>query len=195
MNWYKHHLGDYDSHTSHLSWDEDLAYTRLLRAYYRRDGPIPDNETYRLARAISPEQRAAVDVVLAEFFKKTKEGWRNKRADVEISAYKEQAEINRRIATNRSTNRPRTVNASSTVGPPSQIPEPDTRKNLAQKCAHPDCKKPGTRTRSTNGGGPWYCSEHADRSSGPQHVTELLNLPADPPTALQADQGKGKFDD
>lgn len=186
MNWYKHHLGDYDSHTTHLSWDEDLAYTRLLRAYYRREGPIPEDETYRLARAATPEQRAAVDAALREFFKKTKDGWRNKRADEEIEAYKNQVQINRRITTNRITNR---STLGLTIGSPNQIPEPDTRKNLGNKCAFQGCQKPGTRTRATNGGGPWYCSDHADGSSSPKHVTE--HLTPEPPPA----QAKGKFED
>lgn len=68
LNWYKHHLGDYDSHTAHLSWDEDLAYTRLLRAYYRTESPIPAAAAYRLTRATTIAQRAAVDAVLQEFF-------------------------------------------------------------------------------------------------------------------------------
>jgi uncharacterized protein YdaU (DUF1376 family) len=42
VNFYKHHLGDYDAATAHLSWDEDQAYTRLLRLYYRTEKPIPD---------------------------------------------------------------------------------------------------------------------------------------------------------
>ncbi|HZR03669.1 MAG TPA: YdaU family protein [Burkholderiales bacterium] len=89
MNFYKHYLGDYDGATAHLSWDEDMAYTRLLRAYYRREAPIPDAEKYRLARASTKAQRAAVDSVLGEFFQRDGDVWRNKRADEEIAAYLE----------------------------------------------------------------------------------------------------------
>lgn len=89
MNFYKHHLGDYDGHTAHLSWDEDMAYTRLLRAYYRREQPIPAAEAYRLARASGKVQRSAVDSVLREFFTEGQDGWRNKRADEEIAEYHE----------------------------------------------------------------------------------------------------------
>jgi len=32
--WYKFHLGDYITHTTHLSDAEDLAYRRLLDLYY-----------------------------------------------------------------------------------------------------------------------------------------------------------------
>jgi uncharacterized protein YdaU (DUF1376 family) len=119
VNFYKHHLGDYDGHTAHLSWNEDMAYTRLLRAYYRREAPIPESEAYRLVRAATAVQREAVDSVLAEFFAKGEGGWHNKRADEEIAAYQAQAATNRRIARERtahepSTNRQRTVNERCT---------------------------------------------------------------------------------
>jgi uncharacterized protein YdaU (DUF1376 family) len=92
MNFYKHHLGDYDGATAHLTWDEDMAYTRLLRTYYRREAPIPAAEAYRLVRASSKAQREAVDSVLGEFFSKGEGGWRNKRADEEIAEYHESEE-------------------------------------------------------------------------------------------------------
>lgn len=120
MNFYKHHLGDYDGATAHLSWEEDMAYTRLLRAYYRREKPILQEEAYRLVRAYSRAQRAAVDAVLGEFFEKREDGWHNKRADEEITQYQAQASTNRRIARERTVQR--TVNESSTKGLPNQEP-------------------------------------------------------------------------
>jgi len=108
MNFYKHHLGDYDGHTAHLSWDEDMAYTRLMRAYYRREVPIPDAERHRLTRATTAAQRKAVDSVLGEFFRLEDGAWHNKRCDEEIAAYQAQANTNRRIARQREDKR--TVN-------------------------------------------------------------------------------------
>lgn len=86
MNYYKHHIGDYDSATSHLSWLEDAAYTRLLRMYYRTEKPIPADldDACRLVRAKSRWERAAVETVLREFFSLQPEGWVNKRAHEEI---------------------------------------------------------------------------------------------------------------
>lgn len=94
MNYYPHHIGDYAKDTSHLSWDEDMAYTRLLRAYYAREAAIPESEAYRLARASSRAQKAAVDAVLREFFKLETDGWHNKRADEEIVRAREDGEDN-----------------------------------------------------------------------------------------------------
>lgn len=126
VNFYKHHLGDYDGHTAHLTWDEDMAYTRLLRAYYRREKGIPDSEKYRLARANSKAQKGAVDRVLDEFFTKHGNDWKQKRCDEEIESYQKQVTTNRRIAHERTDRR--TVNEPSTNHIPNQnqIPEPDT---------------------------------------------------------------------
>jgi uncharacterized protein YdaU (DUF1376 family) len=89
VNYYEHHLGDYAAATAHLSWDEDMAYTRLLRAYYHHERGVADGEQYRLARAQSKPQRAAVDVVLREFFVLIDGIWRQKRADSEIGRFKD----------------------------------------------------------------------------------------------------------
>ena len=104
-----------------------MAYTRLLRAYYRREAPIPAGEVYRLVRATSKAQRLAVDTVLAEFFQRQDQAWHNKRADEEIAAYQAQADTNRRIARERTVQR--TVNETSTKRPPNHKPEPLTRKD------------------------------------------------------------------
>ena len=59
INWYEHHIKDYDSATMHLSWEEDLAYTRLLRWYYRKEEPIPGDleQACRIVRAATDLQR------------------------------------------------------------------------------------------------------------------------------------------
>ncbi|HEY0878977.1 MAG TPA: YdaU family protein [Zeimonas sp.] len=100
MNYYEHHLGDYAAATAHLSWDEDMAYTRLLRAYYHHEKPIPvdQREACRLARASTPAQRRAVDTVLREFFDLRDDGWHQKRADEEISRYQDKQAKARRSA-------------------------------------------------------------------------------------------------
>lgn len=121
MNYYKHHIGDYGAATAHLSWDEDMAYTRLLRAYYQHEKPLPveARAVYRLVRAASKAQREAVDAVLGEFFTLEADGWHQKRCDEELDRAHAQAEANRKVAmqreerkrgaksgsTNRSTNR------------------------------------------------------------------------------------------
>jgi uncharacterized protein YdaU (DUF1376 family) len=116
VNFYKHHLGDYAAATSHLSWDEDCAYRRLIDQYYKRAAPLPvdPKECCRLARATSPTQRKAVETVLREFFTEQSDGWHQKRCDIEIENARAQAETNRQVAEQREVRRrARIVNETS----------------------------------------------------------------------------------
>lgn len=94
MNYYPFHIGDYASATRHLTWDEDMAYRRLIDAYYTREAPIPTDlrQAHRLVMATTPEQREAVNTVLAEFFTETPDGWINSRCDAEITAFRTKSE-------------------------------------------------------------------------------------------------------
>lgn len=100
MNYYEHHLGDYAAATAHLSWDEDMAYARLIRAYYHHEKPIPVElkDACRLVRAQSPAQRKAVEAVLCEFFTRGDDGWHQKRCDEEIQRFKDKQTKARRSA-------------------------------------------------------------------------------------------------
>lgn len=89
MNYYEHHIGDYAAATAHLSWDEDMAYTRLIRVYYHNEKGIPAAQAYRLARAQTPEQREAVDTVLDEFFVLDDDMWIQKRCEEEIERFQD----------------------------------------------------------------------------------------------------------
>jgi uncharacterized protein YdaU (DUF1376 family) len=85
MNYYNFHIGDYISHTIHLSLEEDLAYRRLLDMYYDTELPIPNN-----IPLVSRKIRISAEVVktvLDEFFELTEEGFKNFRADNEIAEY------------------------------------------------------------------------------------------------------------
>lgn len=97
MNYYKHHIGDYDADTAHLSMLEDGAYRRLMSLYYRRESPIPADveQACRLVRATTKQDRAAVEAVLVEFFTLADDGWRHNRCDKEIAASKKKGEANR----------------------------------------------------------------------------------------------------
>lgn len=86
MRHYAFNVGDYAAATAHLTDAEDLAYRRLLDAYYAREAPLPVDEAAcaRLARASSQAARKAVSTVLREFFTLEADGWHQKRADAEI---------------------------------------------------------------------------------------------------------------
>ena len=85
MNFYPFHIGDYLSHTSHLTDEEDLTYRRMIDLYYQTEESFRD--TAKLARKV----RSSFEIVgnlLHEFFVLEEDGsWHNKRADAEIAKY------------------------------------------------------------------------------------------------------------
>ena len=95
MIWYKFHLGDYITHTTHLSDAEDLAYRRLLDLYYMSEAPIPLN-----AELVARKIRIDLDItesVLGEFFERTENGYFNHRCHVEVAKYQAQVATNQRL--------------------------------------------------------------------------------------------------
>lgn len=88
MHFYAFNIGDYASHTRHLSLIEDLAYRRLLDLYYLHEQPLNERST-TVARLINMrDNEAEVHTILEEFFELVEgTGWINRRADDEISKY------------------------------------------------------------------------------------------------------------
>lgn len=85
MHYYQFNIGDYQSHTAHLSEIEDLAYRRLLDWYYLHESPIPD-DIPEIARQIRMRTHTeSIAIVLQEFFELTKKGWLSVRANREIA--------------------------------------------------------------------------------------------------------------
>jgi len=87
MFYYQFNIGDYASHTKHLSPIEDLAYRRMLDIYYTSEKPLQGDEN-SIARLVGlRENIQEVTNVLADFFQKTKLGYVNKRCDADIDTY------------------------------------------------------------------------------------------------------------
>jgi hypothetical protein len=85
MYFYKFHIGDYMSHTRHLSHYEDLAYRRLLDFYFLHEQPIKHRDA---ARHIGMKDREEdVLTVLNEFFISTENGFVNAYADKQIADF------------------------------------------------------------------------------------------------------------
>jgi uncharacterized protein YdaU (DUF1376 family) len=99
MHYFQFHIGDYKSHTHHLSLLEDLAFRRLLDHYYLHEIPIKQRE---IARQIGMrEHEQEVLTVLEEFFVSTEKGYINPRADDEIAKYRKFIEDGKRGAAKR----------------------------------------------------------------------------------------------
>ena len=84
MHYYQFNIGDYKSHTEHLTEMEDLAYRRMLDLYYLHEKPLPKdpNEIARLIRMRTHFD--CIAIVLREFFVESNDGWFNQRAESEI---------------------------------------------------------------------------------------------------------------
>jgi len=84
MHYYQFNIGDYNSHTMHLSEIEDLTYRRLLDWYYLHESPIP-LELNEVSRQIRMRTHSdCIATVLQEFFERTPDGWIHHRANKEI---------------------------------------------------------------------------------------------------------------
>jgi uncharacterized protein YdaU (DUF1376 family) len=116
MHYYQFHIGDYISHTRHLSLMEDLAYRRLLDFYFLHEQPIKHRD---VARQIGMrEHEEDVMTVLNEFFISTEDGFVNPRADKEIQQYKEFSEAGKRGAAKRWSKPPN----GEAISPPNATP-------------------------------------------------------------------------
>jgi uncharacterized protein YdaU (DUF1376 family) len=124
MLWFKFHIGDYITHTTHLADAEDLAYRRLLDLYYMSEKPIPlDTES------VSRKIRLDLDItesVLKEFFQHTENGYVNSRCDMEIAKYQHQVENNRTLG--KRGGRPRKTE-TETESKPKVNPKKNKNKN------------------------------------------------------------------
>jgi uncharacterized protein YdaU (DUF1376 family) len=121
MNYYNFHIGDYISHTIHLSLEEDLAYRRLLDMYYDTELPIPNN-----IPLVSRKLRISAEVVktvLDEFFELTEEGFKNFRADNEIAEY--QRFIEKQKANGSKGGRPKKSHRKPTANPTQSQKKPN----------------------------------------------------------------------
>jgi uncharacterized protein YdaU (DUF1376 family) len=92
MHYYQFNIGDYISHTRHLTLAEDAIYRRLLDAYYLQEHPL-NGSVAAVARQINArDYEMEVCDILTEFFDLTEKGWINVRADKEIEKYHAKSE-------------------------------------------------------------------------------------------------------
>lgn len=147
MHYYQFNIGDYVSHTRHLSLMEDLAFRRLLDFCYLHESPM-EGTAEQVARKIGMrEQAAEVESVLLEFFVLgDDQRWHNARVERELAAFDEKREAAVRAGkasakaragaqlkgNGRSTVVQRSLNVGSTVVQPTSTHEPSDTPNLNQ---------------------------------------------------------------
>lgn len=124
----------YEADTAHLTLLEDGAYNRLLRLCWRSPGcKMPDDKAWihRQMRAGTPAEKAAVDRVLAEFFKRGKgKIWNAKLLEIHAQvsvAHLQKSEAGKRGAAAKALKKAETAssNAEATLKQPEPEPEPN----------------------------------------------------------------------
>ena len=130
MNFYPFHIGDYISHTSHLTDEEDLAYRRMIDLYYMTETPFI-NDSEWIARRVRSTPEIVFDL-LHEFFELGKDDlWHSSRADKEIAKYQYLQESGKKGAEKRWGNRD--------VKPPNSLPNsPPIATPIATKTKNQD---------------------------------------------------------
>jgi uncharacterized protein YdaU (DUF1376 family) len=90
MNYYSHHIGDFDRATRHLTRLERSIYRDLLDVYYDTEEPLTLDLAALCRKIIARgnEEVTAVEQTLNEFFTKTPTGWYHERCEEELEAYR-----------------------------------------------------------------------------------------------------------
>lgn len=153
-HWYPRYVGDYMKKTQHLSLVEHGAYAVLMDYYYSNNQPLPASADvlHRVCRAFAPDEQAAVQKILAEFFVLREGRYHNDRADQEIqkrekistcranAAYAKAAKAGASASAKASASADTTTTTSSTVDKSTSeegAPKETKRKALA-KLKEPD---------------------------------------------------------
>ncbi len=91
MNYYPHHIGDFNNSTRHLTRVERSLYRDLIEHYYDTEQPLDSSQFDRLSRrvmAFTTEEKEALEYVLNEFFYLDGGLYRHCRCDREIEKYR-----------------------------------------------------------------------------------------------------------
>jgi len=135
MHYFNFNIGDYASHTRHLSLLEDLAYRRLIDAYYLSEKPFTGSPA-DIAKDIGMTSHIEeVYFVLTKFFEQSDDGtWFNKRCDEEIAKYHEKQEqavrAGKASAEARFNSRSTSVQPTNNQEPRTNKQEPITNKQI-----------------------------------------------------------------
>lgn len=94
MNHYPHHIGDFNTATRHLSRLERAVYRDMLDMYYDTETALDGSNFDRLSRrlvCVTPDEVAALQFVLDEFFEHTDDGrYVHHRCERELAAFRAQ---------------------------------------------------------------------------------------------------------
>lgn len=144
MNYYPHHIGDFNNATRHLTRVERALYRELIELYYDTEQPLPAGDFPWICKKVLASDQAEIDAVkaiLREFFELDGEVYRHERCDQEIAAYraKQDAAVKAGRASAQSrlnakaTTVERTLNRRSTTVQPTNNHKPRTKNQEPKK--------------------------------------------------------------
>lgn len=95
MNFYPHHIGDFNSGTLHMERLERWIYWDMLVKYYDQEKPLPADidKLCRMIGVRSPDEREIVINLLNEKFVLAEDGYHQPRCDIEIAKYRHIGEV------------------------------------------------------------------------------------------------------
>ena len=90
MNYYQHHIGDFNNATRHLTRVERSLYRDLIELYYDKEQPLTGDikNLSRLVLAVNDDEKEALNVVLDDFFILKDGFYYNSRCESELVKYK-----------------------------------------------------------------------------------------------------------
>ena len=141
MHYYKRNLGDYAKKAGRLSMLQHGSYTLLIDACYDREQFPTMDEAIEWTWASTTEEMEAVQFVLRKFFILENGVYVQTRIQEELAEYRLKAETNKRIATERETNRKaKGTNRSPVVNepPPNHKPITNNHKPILKTGGTPE---------------------------------------------------------
>lgn len=143
--WYAFYPADYEQDTAHLTLMQHGAYRRLLDHYYSTGKPLPANAgvLHRICRAFDDAERAAVNHIMATFFKLADDGYHSGRVDKELLKASEISEKRKDAANSRYAKAPaNAVQMHTQLQPQSQIqPQKIEESTASQAKTRPKARK------------------------------------------------------
>ena len=90
MNYYQHHIGDFNNATRHLERLERAIYREMIELYYDTEEPLT-LDFKKLCHKLCARRDGEPEIVqsiLDEFFIKTDQGWVHDRCERELESYR-----------------------------------------------------------------------------------------------------------
>lgn len=155
MNYYPHHIGDFNNATRHLTRVERALYRELIELYYDIERPLPADDFGWICKKVLANGQAetdAVKAILREFFELEGDLYRHKRCDREIASYraKQEAAIKAGRASAESRSNAKATNVQRPLNDRATNQEPRT-KNQEPKNKDIVGQKPDASARRING--------------------------------------------